>query len=340
MPPNTLATHLNNIHYHGNVVHGPRFFPQGNVGFNVWSPSRPGMNHAWHINNLHNGRGWGLNGYPAWPSSRQYPTLLESALRNPNKYNVLPFQRHLLGNAEASLQAVYARMRSGPSGNIFQNAPQLASWQRYRGGSPATIHFARFTPPSAAEQLGLLRRRMPNQGPGQFPFAAGGGIDAPFDTALNGLPRSTLQRVGDAIGGLLGRRSSDPIAQAPGFPVAPRSTPTVRSFPGSAPIGPFNRNAPEGREHGEARSMLLALRDDIQTFITQHSPMLPATDRTLGVLVASIDASLNSPTLNRNHALSAQMFFQSIADMDARARADRNDGRTEEPAESPAETEV
>ncbi|HRH93316.1 MAG TPA: hypothetical protein PKV72_02165 [Candidatus Peribacteria bacterium] len=328
MPPNTPATHQANLLYHANVRHPPYFFPLGRVGYNVWTPSNPGLNHSWHINNLHNGN-----------AIRGRPTLLEAAMRNPSMRNLLPYQNRMLANAVSPVQDTYAMMRAGIDGRVFQQyPPHLAMWQRYHRTAPHFRYLAVSSQPSIAEQLGMLRRPAPGQGPGQFPFAAEGGINSPFDTSLNGLPRSTLQRVGDAIGGFLGRRTEEPLPM-PGFPAGfPRSVPTVRSFPGAPDPAPFN-GVPESRDRGEARLMLSALRQEIQKFVRANSPMLPATERALGVLVASIDGSMNSPTLTRNHAMSSQMFFQSIVEMDIKARADRDGGRTETP-EPPADQEA
>ncbi len=347
MPPNTLATHLNNLRYHSGVRHPPQFYPQGLPGFNVWTPSRPGYNHAWHINNLRGGA-WGVNNYPGW--GRQNPSLLQAAISNPYKFNLLPFNRNLLYNSRSPVLTAYDTMNSGVvDGRLFQRMPpHLPMWQYYQRKSPGFRYLALSTPPSPIEQLRFRQPTRQTGNPGAFPFGPQGAID-PMNpnSPMNMLPRSTLQRVTDGIGSMLGRRS--PVAMEgpppmPGFPAGqPRGFPTEISVEGPARPGPFN-GVRETREAGEARSMLAGLRTEIQRYVQANSPLLPATERMIGMLIASIDDLARSPTLNRSHAQSSRMFWQSIVDMDMRARSERGAAAPtfgeDEPEETPAEEET
>lgn len=325
-PPNTLQTHINNVHFHGGVRHPPFFVPNNNVGFNVWTPSNPGMNHAWHINRLHNGGPWSFHGYPGWPANRP-PTLLAAMMSNPNKYNLLPFNRSILNYGRQPILNTYSHMNGVGFGGQrgYQPLPlHLPIWQYYLRQSPHIRYLALSNPPSLQEQLGLRGRTAPGQNPGPFPFGTAPDSLDPGN-ALSGMPRSTLQRVTDSIGSLFGRRGIQGPPAIPGFPAGlPRSTPTVRSFPD------IERNAttevatpPESRERTEAMTALQELRGEIGTFVRENQPMIPASERVIGMLVASIDASMRNPALTHNHVASSRMFWQSILAMDVRAREDR-----------------
>lgn len=324
-PPNTLQTHINNIHFHAGVRHPPFFVPRNNVGFNVWTPSNPGMNHAWHINRLHNGGPWSFHGYPGWPANRP-PTLLASMMSNPNKYNLLPFNRAILMQGRAPILNGYAGMNGvGFGGQGTMNMPpHLRTWQGYQQQSPAMRYLAQPTHQNLLAQLGLRGRTIPGQNPGQFPFGSAPDTLDPGN-ALSGMPRSTLQRVTDSVGSLLGRRGIQGPPAIPGFPAGlPRSTPTTRSFPDIERIAKAEAEVvPESREHAEALAALQELRAEIRTFVRENQPLLPATERVVGMLTASIDASLRNPALTHNHVGSSRMFWQSILAMDVHAREDR-----------------